>query len=341
MISPTASNIARAFFVAMSCLLGIAVAVGFAQEAWIGALGGVSFGLAVAALDRLLHHFTFRGFSHATFGLLVGLLCAWLVNRVDLLGGPWMDAVFDDPATAQSLLNLGVYLVLGFLGVSLALRSNSQEFSLIIPYVRLRQDSTQDTPLLIDSNILIDGRILSLCNTGFIGGSIVAPSFILEELQLLADSGDPLRRSRGQRGLDTLEELRNRPGLHVSVHEETFPDETTIDAKLIACARRLGARILTNDSSLGRVARVQNLTVLNLNELLEALKPELMPGDLLDLKLVREGKDGHQAVGFLPDGTMIVVNHAREHIGNTVPVVVAGTHQTASGRLVFAELGIR
>jgi uncharacterized protein YacL len=220
----------------------------------------------------------------------------------------------------------------------LAIRSNRDEFSLIIPYVRFRQATVQDAPLLIDSNIIIDGRLPELCATGFVSGSLVVPRFILEELQRLADSSDAQKRDRGRLALQRLQRMQLDPHLSVIIHEGEDDPQTPVDTKLMQIAKLLDARLLTNDSSVCAIARLQNITVLNLNDLTRALKPQLAAGDEVELSLVKEGRDTHQAVGYLPDGTMIVVNHARAHIGKTMPVVVASALQTSAGRLFFADL---
>ena len=236
------------------------------------------------------------------------------------------------------VFNLAIYLAFGFIGMMLALRSKREEFSLLIPYVRFRQDSLQDLPTLLDSNVIIDGRIPSVCATGFLGGSLVVPRFVLDELQTLADSSDETKRVRGKRGLESLKQMQDSGEFEVIIHEEDVAGENTVDSKLSALGKRLGARILTNDSNLSKVARLQGVSVLNLNELAKSLRPNVTPGDELDLELVKEGKDNHQAVGYLADGTMIVVNQAKEKIGTTQPIVIASSVQTSGGRLIFAEL---
>jgi uncharacterized protein YacL len=220
----------------------------------------------------------------------------------------------------------------------LAIRSNRDEFALIIPYVRFRQATVQDAPLLIDSNIIIDGRIAGICATGFLSSSLVVPRFVLEELQRLADSGDSLKRERGRAALDRLQQMQRDPALTVTIHESDSTDSTPVDARLLLAAKMLDARLLTNDANLCALARLQGVPVLNLNDLTKALRPTLAAGEALDIALVKEGRDAHQAVGYLPDGTMVVVNHARQHMGKTVPVVVASTLQTSAGRLFFADL---
>jgi uncharacterized protein YacL len=193
-------------------------------------------------------------------------------------------------------------------------------------------------PMIVDSNILIDGRLERLRGTGFIGSSLIVPRFVLDELQLLADSGDSLRRERGRRALNLLEELRKNDLTSVSVHETALDGETKVDAKLVQLAQLTGARLLTNDSNLCKIARLQNVIALNLNELAEALRPQLASGDELELMLVKEGKEAHQAVGYLPDGTMVVVNHARMSLGKAVRIYVSSVVHTTAGRLFFAEL---
>ena len=334
-------GIARALFVCLSCLLGISIALGFAVAAWVGAFSGTLFGLCVVGIDLLLKNFTIRAFSSATFGLLVGILCAWLLLRVDLFSNPWLRARFESETSYEDtvqVLELALYMALGFLGMTVALRSTREEFSFVIPYVRFRQEGVQGQPLIVDTNIIIDGRIPAIVGTGFLSGTLIIPRFVLDELHILADSPDPIKQERGKRGLQCLEDMESAPSLDVTIHEDYQPQEKLVDTKLVQLAKLLSARLLTNDSNLGKVAELQGISVLNLNQLARAMRPTLTPGDEIELTLVKEGKDPHQAVGYLPDGTMIVVNHAINHLGSTVGVVVGGALQTTAGRLIFAEL---
>jgi uncharacterized protein YacL len=332
-------RLARAGFVLFCCLLGVALARSFEVSGWIGAGIGAVFGLLMAGLDVLLNRFTIGVFSSATFGLMVGVFCAWLITRINLPDLPGFLSLDDsERARNRNVYELVVYVTFGFLGITLALRSNREEFAFIIPYVRFRQEGIEEQRLLVDTNILIDGRLPGICETGFLGGAMIVPRFVLDELHLLADSPDPVKRERGKRGLECLENLRANPSLDVKIHEEYQPQDRPVDMKLVQLARALGARLLTNDANLGRVAALQGVPVLNLNNLAKAMRPTLLPGDEVDLTLIKEGKDPHQAVGYLPDGTMIVVNHAIQHIGSAVPVVVSSALQTSAGRLVFAEM---
>ncbi len=244
------------------------------------------------------------------------------------------------PETIQWLARLIAYATFGYLGMMLAMRSNRDEFSLIIPYVRFARETTQHEPLVIDTNIIIDGRIAELCATGFLSRSLIVPRFVLDELQMLADARDPLKRERGRRGLDILNQLQRSRDIDLTIHESTAEEEKngTVDSRLVRAATVLQARLLTNDTALSQVARLQRVGVLNLHDLVRALRPVVTVGDEIDLALVKEGREQHQAVGYLPDGTMIVVNHARPYLGKTRPIVISSALQTAAGRLIFAEL---
>jgi uncharacterized protein YacL len=295
-----------------------------------GAVIATIFGLLVVLADRLLKGFSLRAFSSATFGLLLGLLFSSLLTASDILRF--------QPETVQWMARLIVYSTFGYLGMMLAMRSNRDEFSLIIPYVRFARETTQHEPIVVDTNIIIDGRIADLCATGFLSRSLIVPRFVLGELQTLADSRDQIKRERGRRGLDILNQLQRSKEVDLTIHETSGDAELPTDARLVRTAKMLQARLLTNDSALCQVARLQHVAPLNLADLARALRPVVVAGDELELNLVREGREAHQAVGYLPDGTMIVVNHARQRIGSVAPVVVSSALQTAAGRLIFAEL---
>lgn len=323
-------NLLRVLFVTFCAAIGAIVSVEVRGIAGPGLALGIVFGLAIVLIDRLLKGFSLRAFSSATFGLFLGLLFANLLMASGLLRY--------QSETVQWLGSLIVYAAFGYLGMMLAMRSNRDEFSLIIPYVRFARQTTQHEPILVDTNIIIDGRIADLCATGFLSRSLVVPRFVLGELQGLADSRDPSKRERGRRGLEILNQLQNSRDVELTIHESGDSPENDVDARLVRTARLLGARLLTNDAALGQVARLQQISTLNLNDLARALRPNVVIGDEVELALVKEGREQHQAVGYLSDGTMIVVNHARPKLGGNATVVVSSTHQTAAGRLIFAEL---
>ena len=326
-------NLLRCLFIIAALVLGAMVGGERSGSSAQGACLGLIFSLGLVLVDRVLKGLSLRVFSSATFGLLLGLFAATLLRASDVLRYL--------PEDRQWLISLLVYAALGYLGMMLAIRSNRDEFSLLIPYVRFSRQGVQEAPLLVDTNVIIDGRVQALCASGFLSGSLVVPRFILEELQRLGDSAEPLKRERGKRGFDNLEKLRRAAGIDVTIHDGTGAlegEELPVDARLVNLARFLQSRLLTNDAGLARLARLQNLAVLNLNDLAGAMRPTVVVGDELELNLVKEGRDANQAVGYLGDGTMIVVNNGRGQIGHTVPVTVASAVQTSSGRLIFAEL---
>ncbi len=322
-------NLLRVLFVVASAFMGMTIGYGYGCR-FLGADCGVAFGLAVVLSDRLLKGFSLRMFSAATFGLLLGFVLAHF-----LLASNILRYLSDD---SRWIISLMVYAAFSYIGMMLAFRSNRDEFALVIPFVRFQQSIAGGAPLVVDTSVVIDGRIGEICAAGFLSASLVIPHFVLDELQRLADSADRLKRERGRRGLDRLNELQRIPRLNVTIHENDSEDSAPVDTRLIRLARLLQAQLITNDGGLGKIARLQGVSVLNLNDLARAMKHSFNSGDELDISLVKEGRDSHQAVGYLPDGTMIVVNHARGQIGKTVPVKIAGDLQTAGGHLFFAEL---
>jgi uncharacterized protein YacL len=324
-------NLLRVLFLTFCAAIGGIVTAETQGNAIPGILIGAVFALALVLTDRLLKGFSLRAFSSATFGLVLGLLFANLLMASQILRY--------QSETTQWALRLIVYCAFAYLGMMLAMRSSRDEFSLIIPYVRFARETTQHEPLVVDTNVIIDGRIADLCATGFLSRSLIVPRFVLGELQALADSHDSIKRERGRRGLEILNQLQCAREVELTIHDTTDDDaDLATDARLVRTAKLLQARLLTNDTALCQVARLQQVQALNLTDLVRALRPTVVAGAELELDLVKEGRDAHQAVGYLPDGTMIVVNHARPHLGKVVKVVVSSALQTGAGRLIFAEL---
>ena len=277
----------------------------------------------------MLKGFSLRAFSATTLGLLLGIVVAKLID-----GSGLFDGVSDD---VRWLVRLGLFLAFSYIGMVLAMRSNKEDFSLIIPYVRFARRDRVDTLLLLDTSAVIDGRIAELLAAKFIEGTIIVPRFILKELQQLADSEDSIKRARGRRGLEMLNTIQQNPKNEVTIHDGDFPEEKDVDAKLIRLARNLGAKLFTNDHNLGKVAALQGVNCVSLHELSRVLKPVLLPGELLTLKIAREGKDKGQGVAYMPDGTMVVVNNGLAHVGHQIEVQVQNVVQTGAGVMVFAE----
>src|SRR5437762_6355481 len=323
-------NLLRVLFVTFCAAIGANISSAVMGNLWPGLLLGIVLGLVVVLIDRLLKGVSLRLFSSATFGLLLGLIFANLLMASDVLRY--------QSETMQWSVRLIVYAVFGYLGMMLAMRSSRDEFSLIIPYVRFARETTQHEPLVVDTNVIIDGRISDLVATGFLSRALIVPRFVLGELQMLADSRDPIKRERGRRGLDILNQLQESREVELTIHDTTIDADLATDARLVRTAKLLQARLLTNDTALCQVARLQQVQALNLADLARALRPTVMAGEELELSLIKEGREADQAVGYLSDGTMIVVNHARPLLGKTVRVVVSSSLQTGAGRLIFAEL---
>jgi uncharacterized protein YacL len=194
-----------------------------------------------------------------------------------------------------------------------------------------------ETPKILDTSVIIDGRIADVCETGFLEGPFIIPQFILRELQHIADSPDPLKRNRGRRGLEILNRLQKQSDLEVRISDQDFPKLPEVDAKLIELAKRINGRIITNDFNLNKVAELLGLTVLNINQLTNALKPIVLPGETIHIQILKEGKEPGQGVAYLDDGTMVVVEEGRRIIGKELDVVVTSVLQTTAGRMIFAR----
>jgi len=352
LMAPASVNVARLIYLLVCEGAGVAIAsstkgspVEISMTA--GLVGGLVVGGFFIWIESLIKGFSLRGFSTATFGLLVGVFCAWLLTRVgvsNLVNLAFRDriATTDTGAELASTISMALEMVLyaslGFLGAVLALRSSRDDFAFILPYVRFRQDSSTGPPVVLDAESVMDGRVPGVARAGFLRGRLIVPRFVLDEIQVLANSPTPAKRQRAERGLASLESMRTAKDLQVSIEDAGLTAEETINGRLLQVAQLLGARLLSSDENLCKVAKLRGLDVLNLDELMDALRPAVGVGEKVRLALVRGGKDDHQGVGYLPDGTMIVVNHAAKKIGTTQDVVVISTLQTSSGVMVFAEL---
>jgi len=190
---------------------------------------------------------------------------------------------------------------------------------------------------ILDTSVIIDGRISDICDTGFIEGELVIPSFVLKELQMIADSSDPLKRQRGRRGLDILQKLKKSSNVTVTISDVDFPNIKEVDLKIIELAKRIGAKIITNDLNLNKIAQLQAIPVLNINELANALKPVVLPGETMKVYILKEGKEKDQGVAYLDDGTMVVVDNSRKKIGQNIEITVTSVLQTTAGKMIFGR----
>src|SRR5437016_8734682 len=327
----------RILFLSLCSIGGYAVSqvrpefIGGSLAGPIGMVIGFGFGWLMIAIDEMLKGFSLRAFSATTFGLLLGTVVALLIDNSGLFQ-------YAEQPTTRWLIRLGLFLSFGYIGIVLAMRSNKEDFSLIIPYVRFAKQNKPDNLLLLDTSVVIDGRIADLIEANFLEGILLVPRFVLKELQQIADSSDPIKRARGRRGLEILNRIQRNQRNEVRIHDADFPDETGVDGKLIRLARNLGAKLFTNDYNLGKIAELQAINHVNMHELAKSMRTVLLPGEVFSLRIVREGKDKGQGVGYLPDGTMVVVNNGAGAVGQQVEIQVHSLLQTGAGVIVFSEL---
>jgi uncharacterized protein YacL len=286
-------------------------------------------------LIRQVEQLSTAEFVTAVAGLLIGLLMGLLLG-LPLAGLP-------EPFGIWLPLGVSIFLGLGMLGLTVAKRQDLLIAAEAIGLVRRPGGdasgaaTTGDPHIVVDTSAIIDGRIAEIVESGFIYGTLVIPRFVLDELQHIADSSDTLRRNRGRRGLEILNRMQKEPGTPVEIVEDDVPDVTEVDAKLVALARARSKVVLTNDFNLNRVAELQGVRVMNINSLANAVKPAVLPGEELRVRVIQEGKEAGQGVGFLDDGTMIVVEGGARHIDHDVDVAVTRVLQTVAGRMIFAQ----
>jgi uncharacterized protein YacL len=289
---------------------------------------GLCIGMLVVLVDVMLKGFSLRGLSALTFGIGVGVLVAHLVGTSPLLEQ-------GDPAMIY-LARLALFLLCPYLATVIALRGKD-EFNLVIPYVRFVSHEVDVPLVVVDTNVLIDGRIARVCESGFLSAALVIPRFVLNELRAVADSTDPHKQARGRRGLEVLNELRKIKNLDIRITESEVAKREDVDAKLVFLAQSMRAKLLTTDYNLAKMAEFHGVHWLNLNSLAKALRPELMIGEHIEVDLVKPGKEEGQAVGFVEDGSMVVVNDGRYHIGRRVQAEIVSVLPTAGGKLIFAR----
>jgi uncharacterized protein YacL len=290
---------------------------------------GLLIGTLVVLVDVLLKGFSLRGLSAITFGIAVGLLIAHMVSVSPLLEKGTLE-----PATEYGI-RIGLFIICPYLAAVIALRGKD-EFNLVIPYVRFVPHEVDVPLVVVDTSVLIDGRIARVCEAGFLTAALVIPRFVLNELRAVADSSDPHKQARGRRGLEVLNELRKIKNLDIRITESDAKRED-VDAKLVFLAQSMRAKLLTTDYNLAKMAEFHGVAWLNLNSLAKSLRPELMLGERLEVDLVKPGKEDGQAVGFVEDGSMVVVNGGRPHIGRRVQAEIVSVLPTAGGKMIFAR----
>lgn len=294
-----------------------------------GAMAGVMFGYLIIKLEEKLKEIPLKNLIGILIGITIGLSVANLFISKLLL-----THAKDVPITLPIYVLL--YFVMGYLGFRIGeKKSHTLDLSKVPLFHRMEASEGNK---VLDTSTIIDGRIADVCETGFLEGTLVIPQFVLYEIQHIADLQDPVKKTRGRRGLEILHRLQKQTSVKVKIVDYDFPKLKDVDSKLIALAKNMNGKIITNDFNLNKVAELQGIEVLNLNQLVTSLKPAVLPAEQMTIRIIKEGKEYGQGIGYLDDGTMVVVDDARKLLGKTVDVVVTSLLQTSSGRMIFAKL---
>ncbi len=322
----------RVFF-ALLCMSG-AYLVWYSNPDWEGHLlpilfTGACLGALTVLLDIFLKGFSLRGLTAVSFGLAMGAFVAWL-----LASSPFFEK---GEASTLFMVRLVLFAVCTYLGTVIALRGRD-EFNLVIPYVKFISQDVPSSLVVVDTSALIDGRIVRICESGFLSSVLIIPRFVVEELHMVADSKDPQRREKGRHGLQVLNDLKRLENMELRIHETDVAKAVDVDTKLVFVAKNLKARLLTLDFNLAQLAEFQGVEWLNIHALQKALAQEMSVGEHFSVELVKQGRETHQAVGYLPNGSMVVVNEGARRLGEKVDAEVTSILPSAGGKLIFARI---
>jgi len=321
--------VARAFLAA--CTGAVSYGLGpFGLHGLAAASVGILMALAVMLAELRLRQAALSGLLGGALGAVLGVFAALLVTLVI--------SRTNEGEPTKSFLEFAALFAFGYLGLALGARRGGELHVDGLEGFFGKKFARGGSVKLLDTSVLIDGRIADISDAQFLEGVLGVPQFVLHELQMVADSSDPLKRQRGRRGLEVLQRMQKMPQVEVRILEEDFAQAGDVDHKLVELARRMGAKIVTNDFNLNKVATVQGLSVLNVNQLAHALKPAVLPGEAMRVLILREGKEPNQGVAYLDDGTMVVVDGARRMINRSVDVIVTSVHQTTAGKMIFGRL---
>ncbi|MFH1897436.1 MAG: PIN domain-containing protein [Candidatus Desantisbacteria bacterium] len=321
----------RILFVIISLIVGY----------FVGCFYGVLFPAIIIALvisgvvvsiEIFIQRLSSRGIISGGIGLIIGLALANLLSLC-LIGIPQLKEI--------SGWQLGLNLSMGYIGLMIGI-IRKHEMLDMFTHPSISSGKTialnNGDKKILDTSVIIDGRIEDICETGFVSGTLVAPRFVLLELQRIADSSDSLKRTRGRRGLDILHKMQKRPEINIEISEIDYPDVREVDSKLLCLAKELKAKVMTNDFNLNKLAQLEGVGILNINELAEALKPVVLPGEEMQVHIIKEGKEYSQGIGYLDDGTMVVVDNGHDYIGRRVKTIVTSVLQTTAGRMIFTRM---
>ncbi|RBP44849.1 PIN/TRAM domain-containing protein [Garciella nitratireducens] len=287
-------------------------------------------------MEKNLEKMSINEIVFGVLGLIVGLVIASLVSfPINNVPIPWIG----------NIISFILYIILGYLGYSLATKKKDELLNLSTLFKKHAKENKEikqgkeeyGIAKILDTSVIIDGRIFDICKTGFIEGPLIIPHFVLEELRHIADSSDSLKRNRGRRGLDILNKIQKELSILVKISEKDFSDVMEVDVKLLKLAQYFNGKVVTNDYNLNKVAEFQGVEVLNINELANAVKPVVLPGEEMEVQVIKDGKESGQGIAYLDDGTMIVVENGKKHVGETIEVIVTSVLQTAAGRMIFSR----
>lgn len=324
----------QSIFLGISIFLGLAVGYLSGGGEGVYLAGGAVFGALLSGVMVALETSLQRLPARMTVGGGMGLGMGVFLSGVLIVSS---SRIFSPSSVIHQFATFAMLLIFPYLGLIVGIRYGREDGP-AVKIMGLNDAGGVPVPKLLDTSVIIDGRIADLCETGFIEGGFIIPQFILQELQHISDSADGLKRSRGRRGLDILNHIQKNVEVDVRIVEDDFPHVKEVDAKLVELGKKLGAKILTNDLNLNKVAELQGVRVLNINELTNALKPVVLPGETIRVFVLKEGKEAGQGVAYLDDGTMVVIDNAKRCIGKNVDVVVTSVLQTSAGRMIFSRL---
>ncbi len=299
------------------------------SQLWLYLMFGCLLGVFTILIDIFLKGFSLRGLTALTFGLGMGGAIALLISTSPLLEKGDPEIIY--------LVRLSLFLFAMYVGAVIALRGRD-EFNLVIPYIKFVPQKVDTSVVVLDTSALIDGRVVGICRSGFLSAELVIPRFIMDELQRVADSQDPQRQSRGRKGLQVMNELRKHGRNPVTIHESELGPKQNVEEKLIFVAQSLKAKLLTTDYNLAKMAEFQGVDWLNISALAKALNSDVLVGEKLEIDLIKPGKEKDQAVGYLSDGSMVVVSDGAEFIGQATHVEVVSVMPSGAGKLVFAKV---
>jgi len=296
----------------------------------LGLIGGLLLAALVLLVEKGLKEIPLRNLLGSFIGLILGIFIANLLSNV------FFPNLYNQQQTVLSLLAI-LYGVCGYIGLRIGFKKG-EEIHLHGWKLFSKNAPQSGDAKILDTSVIIDGRIADITETGFIEGSLIIPQFVLNELQHIADSSDSIKRTRGKRGLEVLHHIQKQANVDVQIVDKDYPAVKEVDSKLIELAKEVHGKIITNDANLNKVAELQGIVVLNINELANSIKPVVLPGEEINVKILKEGKEMGQGVAYLDDGTMIVVDNGRRQMGRTVDVIVTSVLQTPAGRMIFARL---